>query len=130
VVVKKNRVGSASGNGIDVTNSGDPKKDGKTPTNLAVRKNTVHGARLSGLHLALGSEDVKVSANVAFGNGTAPEGGFDCQDEPRPAPARRGAATPGRRMSAAPRRRRACARPPARSTSPSTPARATTASTT
>lgn len=48
---------------------------------MAVRKNTVHGAQLSGLHLALGSEDVKVSANVAFGNGTAPEGGFDCQDE-------------------------------------------------
>jgi Right handed beta helix region len=55
VLVKRNRVWSASGNGIDITDSGEPKtEDAAAPTGVLVRKNKATGARLAGLHLAGG----------------------------------------------------------------------------
>jgi hypothetical protein len=71
VVVHRNRVHSASGNGIAITNSGEPLHDPATPTNVAVSKNKVEHAQLVGLHLANGTELVAVTANTAL----------DCQDE-------------------------------------------------
>ena len=82
VAAKKNRVRSASGNGIDVTNSGEPDTADKTPTNVAVVGNKVEDAQLSGLHLALGTVSVRMTGNIALDSGSAPrEDGFDCHDE-------------------------------------------------
>jgi hypothetical protein len=75
VVVRKNRVGSASGNGIDVTDSGEPGSTPSTPTNVVIKKNRVGHARIVGVHLALGTDDVLVTGNKALDNA------LDCQDE-------------------------------------------------
>jgi Right handed beta helix region len=108
VVVQKNSVKSASGNGIDVTNTGASGPTTAFPTNVAVLKNKVEGAQLSGIavsatgsaeyrlqgnrstangqdgiHLALGTDDVGVAGNTALDNATNPgrEGAFDCRDQ-------------------------------------------------
>jgi hypothetical protein len=76
VLVKLNRVWSASGNGIDVTDRGEPGKPDAAPTAVVVRKNKVTEARLAGLHMAGGTSQVTVDANTALDNTL-----FDCQDE-------------------------------------------------
>jgi hypothetical protein len=76
VVVHQNRVHSASGNGIDVTISGEPGKSIGAPTNVVVSKNKAEHARNVGLHLATGTEKVKITGNTALNNVV-----FDCQDE-------------------------------------------------
>ena len=78
VLVHKNRVHSASGNGIDVTPSAEPNQGGKdaAPTRITVSKNQATGALLAGLHMAAGTADVAVTANTAVGNTM-----FDCRDE-------------------------------------------------
>jgi hypothetical protein len=87
VVVKKNRVESASGNGIDVTDTPEPPPHGDlgvgTPTNVSVLKNKVTGALLSGISMALGSAGVLVRGNTALGNAIDddnPELPADCKD--------------------------------------------------
>jgi hypothetical protein len=75
VLVKKNRVWSASGNGIDVTDSGEPGTADAAPTGV-VGRNKATGARLAGLHLAGGARQVTVDRNTALDNTL-----FDCQDE-------------------------------------------------
>jgi Right handed beta helix region len=87
VVVKWNRVESASGNGIDVTDSPEPPPHGDlgvgAPTNVSVRGNKVSGAQLSGIHMALGSSGVLVRGNIAVGNAIDddnPEDPSDCKD--------------------------------------------------
>jgi parallel beta helix pectate lyase-like protein len=76
VVVHQNRVHSASGNGIDVTISGEPRTVPAAPTNVVVSKNKAEHARNVGLHLATGTEKVKVTGNTALNNVV-----FDCQDQ-------------------------------------------------
>lgn len=78
VLVKKNRVWSASGNGIDVSPSPEPNRglDEAAPTNVAISRNKATGARLAGLHMAAGTADVAVTANTALDNTR-----WDCQDE-------------------------------------------------
>jgi hypothetical protein len=76
VVVHQNRVHSASGNGIDVTTSGEPGKPVGAPTNVVVSKNKAEHAQLAGLHMAKNTVAVKVTGNTALGNVTR-----DCQDE-------------------------------------------------
>ena len=51
----KNKVKSASGNGIDVTNTGEPGTGPAAPTNVVVRKNKVSHAKLTGLHFGPGT---------------------------------------------------------------------------
>jgi hypothetical protein len=75
VLVKHNRVWSASGNGIDVTDSGEPRTGNAAPTGVVVRKNKATGARLAGLRLADGTRQVTVDTNTALDNA------LDCQDE-------------------------------------------------
>jgi Right handed beta helix region len=75
VLVKRNRVWSASGNGIDVTDSGEPESLVEAPTGVVVRKNKTTGARLAGLHLAGGARKVTMETNTALDNAV------DCQDE-------------------------------------------------
>lgn len=100
VVVHKNRIYAASGNGIDVTDSGEPGRDPSAPTNVAVSKNRVEHAQLLGIdvsasgvgqyrvtrnrardntevgiHLGPNTGDNLVTGNTALGNG------LDCQDE-------------------------------------------------
>jgi hypothetical protein len=93
VVVQKNRVESASGNGIDVTNSAEPKHQPPlapaAPTNVVVAKNRVEHVQRSGLHLAVGSRGVLVRGNTALNNQ------LDCQDE-APRAANRWEANTGR----------------------------------
>jgi hypothetical protein len=104
VVVDRNRIRSASGNGIDVTNSGEPDREESAPTSVLVLKNKVQHAELLGIdvsasgvreyevrgnrvlangevgiHLGPRSDDALVSGNTALGNGG--DDGFDCQDE-------------------------------------------------
>jgi Right handed beta helix region len=83
VVVKRNRVESASGNGIDVTNS--PERGSglgvAPPTNVSVLKNKVTGAQYSGIHMAPGSVGVLVRGNTAVGNAIDPKDDpYDCKD--------------------------------------------------
>jgi nitrous oxidase accessory protein NosD len=78
VVVHQNRVHSASGNGIDVTDSAEPNlglKD-EPPTSVVVSKNKAEHAQLAGLHMATGTAGVQVTGNTALDNGK-----WDCQDE-------------------------------------------------
>jgi hypothetical protein len=83
VAAKQNQVTSASGNGIDVTASGEPNKPPARPTNVRVVENSVRGAQLSGLHLAPLTVNVRMTGNSALGSGAAPApvDGFDCHDE-------------------------------------------------
>jgi Right handed beta helix region len=76
ITVHRNRVRSASGNGIDVTDVGEPGKAIATPTNVVVTKNKVDHAQLAGIRLSDGAEDVAVTANRAVDNLL-----LDCQDE-------------------------------------------------
>jgi Right handed beta helix region len=78
VLVKRNRVWSASGNGIDVSPSPEPNRGLRpaAPTNVTIRKNKATGAVLAGLHMAAGTAHVAVTANTALDNTT-----WDCQDE-------------------------------------------------
>ena len=78
VLVHKNRVHAASGNGIDVTPSAEPEqgRDDARPTNIVVSKNTAERAQLAGLHMAIGTAGVAVTANTARDNTK-----WDCQDE-------------------------------------------------
>ena len=101
VVVQKNKIESASGNGIDITNTGGNRTAGTPPTNVVVRKNKVAHTRLSGIdvsatgagqyqvlannsrnntrfgiHLALRTAGNTVTGNTALDNGQ-----FDCRDE-------------------------------------------------
>jgi hypothetical protein len=100
VVVYKNRVYSASGNGIDVTDSGEPGHEPAAPTKVDVSKNKVEHAQLLGIdvsasgvgqyrvhknrarnntlvgiHLGPATDDALVTGNTALDNG------LDCQDE-------------------------------------------------
>ena len=52
IVVQRNKVKSASGNGIDVTNSGERGTAPAAPTNVVVRKNKVEHAQLSGIEVS------------------------------------------------------------------------------
>jgi hypothetical protein len=76
VVVHRNRVHSASGNGIDITNSGEPLHEVDAPDNVVVSKNKVEHTQTVGLHLAGGTELVAVTGNTALDNKV-----WDCQDE-------------------------------------------------
>jgi hypothetical protein len=94
VEVDRNRVRSASGNGIDVTDSGEPDREESAPTSVLVLKNKVQHAKLlgidvsasgvreyevrgnrvlanggSGIHLGPRSDDALVTGNTALGNG-------------------------------------------------------------
>jgi len=100
IVVYKNRVYSASGNGIDVTDSGEPGHTPAAPTMVDVSKNKVEHAQLLGIdvsasgvgqyqvrknrardntlvgiHLGPATDDALVTGNTALDNG------LDCQDE-------------------------------------------------
>jgi hypothetical protein len=78
VLVHRNRVHAASGNGIDVTPSAEPHqgKPNAAPTSITVSKNTAEHAKLAGLHMATGTAHVAVTANTALDNTK-----WDCQDE-------------------------------------------------
>ena len=52
IAVQKNKVKSASGNGIDITNSGERGTAPAAPTNVVVRKNKVEHAQLSGIEVS------------------------------------------------------------------------------
>jgi Right handed beta helix region len=104
VVVDRNRIRSASGNGIDVTDAGEKDREPAAPTKVEVLQNKVKHAELLGIdvsasavheyevrgnralangqvgiHLGPLADDAQVTGNVALGNGGAD--GFDCQDE-------------------------------------------------
>jgi hypothetical protein len=75
--VHRNKVRSASGNGIDVTPKGEGGKPPlAAPENVRVTRNKVDHVKLAGLHLAPGAEGVNLTANTAVDNQL-----FDCQDE-------------------------------------------------
>jgi hypothetical protein len=76
IAVHHNTIRSASGNGIDVTTSGEPDNDPAAPTNVVVSKNKVDHAQNAGLHMATGTAGVQVTGNTALDNLT-----WDCQDE-------------------------------------------------
>jgi parallel beta-helix repeat protein len=102
IVVKRNRVTSASGNGIDVRSSaGDPKLPKAAPEHVQVLRNKVTGVEqhgievdadgageylvrgnlalrntLVGIHLGPKTHDNRVAGNTALGNVE-----LDCQDE-------------------------------------------------
>jgi Right handed beta helix region len=103
IVVQKNKIKSASGNGIDITNSGEPGTDPAPPTNVVVRKNKVEHAQLSGIEVsATGVGEYQVLANRSLTNadfgihfGLRTDGGtvtgntalgnkVDCKDESGP----------------------------------------------
>jgi hypothetical protein len=107
IVVQKNKIKSASGNGIDVTDSGEPGTDDQAPTNVIVRRNKVEHVQLSGIevsakgdghyrvldnrsldnggngiHFAPNTLGGTVTGNTALGNGTdTRSSGVDCRDE-------------------------------------------------
>jgi hypothetical protein len=74
VLVQRNKVRSASGNGIDVTNTGELGKLPAAPTNVVVRRNTVAHAELSGLHFGPKTTGLLADRNTALDNG------LDCED--------------------------------------------------
>jgi nitrous oxidase accessory protein NosD len=102
VVVQKNKVTAASGNGIDVTDSGEPGNPVGAPTNVGLLKNKVSHAGLLGIsvsapgvgqydvignraianpvgiHLGPDTDDVVVDGNTAL------ENELDCQDRSGP----------------------------------------------
>jgi hypothetical protein len=75
VLVHRNRVHSASGNGIDVSVSGEPGHGTAAPTHVVVSRNKVEGAKQAGLNMTIETAGVQVTANTALGNGV-----LDCQD--------------------------------------------------
>jgi len=77
--VHRNRVRSASGNGIDVTPAGEGDNGSALPVNVRVTRNKVDHVKLAGLHMAAGTEDVTVTGNTALDNEL-----FDCQDKSGP----------------------------------------------
>jgi nitrous oxidase accessory protein NosD len=103
IVVQKNKIVSASGNGIDISDTalGDP--EAPPPANVIVRKNKVRNTEISGievsatgdgyqvldnrslantvygLHFALGTDGGMVAGNTALDNK-----GKDCKDESTP----------------------------------------------
>jgi Right handed beta helix region len=103
IVVQKNKITSASGNGIDLSNTGGNGDPGTPPTNVIVRKNKVANTELAGIavsatgsgyqvlanrsrdntsfgiHFALGTTGGTVTGNTALDNGE-----FDCRDESTP----------------------------------------------
>jgi parallel beta-helix repeat protein len=107
VVVERNKIRSASGNGIDVTNSGEPGKPvgpADVPKHVQVLRNKVSGVRLDGIavsasgvgqyelrgnhalhnakvgiHLGEKTDNALLANNTARGNGV-----LDCQDESPP----------------------------------------------
>jgi nitrous oxidase accessory protein NosD len=101
VVVQKNKIKSASGNGIDLSNTGGNGDPGPFPRNVVVRKNKVADTELAGIDVsATGSGQYQVLANRSLRNGkfgihfapgttgnavtgnTALDNGeFDCRDE-------------------------------------------------
>jgi hypothetical protein len=106
IVVQKNKIKSASGNGIDVTNTGTSTGT-VPPKNVIVRKNKVEHVQLSGIevsatgdgeyqvlhnrsltngsngiHFAPNTLGGMVTGNTALGNGTdTRSSGVDCRDE-------------------------------------------------
>ena len=100
IVVQKNTIKSASGNGIDISNTNGEQVSGIAPTNVIVRKNKVRNTQLSGiavsatavgyqvlgnrslantlhgLHFADGTQGGTVAGNTALDNK-----GVDCKDE-------------------------------------------------
>ncbi|HEV8163189.1 MAG TPA: right-handed parallel beta-helix repeat-containing protein [Actinomycetota bacterium] len=103
IVVKRNRVISASGNGIDVRSSGDPALPEAAPEHVQVLGNKVAGVEqhgievdadgageylvrgnlalrntLVGIHLGPETHENRVAGNTALGNAV-----LDCQDESR-----------------------------------------------
>ncbi len=106
VVVDGNKIRSASGNGIDVTNAGEPDRPEAAPRRVAVLENKVEHVELLGIdvtasarrqyqvrgnralangqvgiHLGPRTDDVQVTGNLALGNGRGRPTDFDCQDE-------------------------------------------------
>ena len=100
IVVQKNKIKSASGNGIDITNTGEPGTDPSAPRNVVVRKNKVEHVQASGIavsatgvrqyqvlhnrsrdngefgiHFASGTNGGTVTGNTALGNEV------DCKDD-------------------------------------------------
>jgi hypothetical protein len=100
IVVQRNKIKSASGNGIDITNSGELGTTAAAPENVVVRKNKVEHAQLSGIavsatgvgqyqvlanrstantvngiHFVAATDGGTVTGNTALGNGV------DCKDE-------------------------------------------------
>jgi hypothetical protein len=75
VAVDRNRVRSASGNGIDVTDSGEGGGNPSVPVKVSVTRNKVDHVKLAGLHMDGGTKGVTVTGNTALDNE-----GFDCQD--------------------------------------------------
>jgi hypothetical protein len=70
IVVHKNKVRSASGNGIHITNSGELGTDPAPPTNVIVRKNKVEHAEQFGIEVtATGAGQYRVLKNRALANG-------------------------------------------------------------
>jgi hypothetical protein len=102
VVVHKNKVTAASGNGLDVTDTGEPGNPDGAPTNVALRKNKVSHAGLLGISVsASGRGQYQVVGNRATANpvgihlgpdtvgvvvegNTALENELDCQDRSGP----------------------------------------------
>ena len=103
VVVKRNKITSASGNGIDVRDSGEPGHPPAAPKNVDVSWNKVGNVRLHGIdvaasgvgeyevrgnlalhntrvgiHVGAKTDDALVADNTARANGV-----LDCQDESR-----------------------------------------------
>jgi len=79
IVVEKNKVVSASGNGIDITitnGQGDPGTP--PPANVVVRKNKVRNTHF-GIHFALHTTGGTVTGNTALDNRAV-----DCKDESIP----------------------------------------------
>jgi hypothetical protein len=79
IVVQKNKITSASGNGIDITitnGQGDPGTP--PPANVVVRKNKVRNTHF-GIHFALHTTGGTVTGNTALDNRAV-----DCKDESIP----------------------------------------------
>jgi hypothetical protein len=103
IVVQKNKIKSASGNGIDISNTGAGGVGTAPPENVVVRKNKVEHAQLSGIAVsATGAGQYQVLANHSRNNtlngihfapatdggtvtdNTALGNGVDCKDESGP----------------------------------------------
>jgi nitrous oxidase accessory protein NosD len=69
IVVEKNKIKSASGNGIDISNTGGDLTAGPPPRNVVVRKNKVAHAQLSGIEVsATGVGQYQVLGNRSLDN--------------------------------------------------------------
>ena len=110
IVVQTNKIKSASGNGIDITNTGAGSAGTVPPKNVIVRKNKVEHVQLSGIevsatgagqyqvlhnrsltngrngiHFAPRTNGGTVTGNTTLGNGTdTRSNGVDCRDESGP----------------------------------------------